>query len=246
MGTSEILHLEEITSTSSYLKELQSDGSITEGFTVYADFQTIGRGQRGNSWESARGLNLMFSTILYPTRVLAKDQFVISQIVSLAIVDVLSKETSGISIKWPNDIYWNDKKITGILIENSIIGDNLSQSIIGVGLNLNQTVFESNAPNPISLKQITDKNYNVREILIAVLNRLQGYYRELKSAEAVREIKKAYKENLFRKNGLYLFEDNSGVFEGLILDVEDSGLLVVRKASGEIAKYAFKEIRYIV
>ena len=236
------IHLQEVTSTSLYLKNLSNVKLLTSGSTVYTDFQTAGRGQKDNSWESARGENLMFSTILYPTGLKADRSFIVSQVISLAIKDVLEKHTAGISIKWPNDIYWKEKKITGILIENDIMGDEVDKIIIGVGINLNQDSFISNAPNPVSLKQITGNSYHVKDILMQVTERLMFYYEKIQSPEI---IKTQYKQSLFRKEGFHRFADEHTTFLAQIYDVEDSGLLVLKLESGEIRKFGFKEIRYV-
>lgn len=238
-----LIHLDEVTSTSSYLKNFSNVKSLEDGTTVYVDFQSAGRGQRGNSWESARGENLMFSTILYPKGLKADRPFIISQIISLAIKDVLDNYTSDISVKWPNDIYWKEKKITGILIENDITGGEVNRMIIGVGLNLNQDTFKSNAPNPVSLKQITGDSYNVEDILAQIIGRMLFYYAQLDFPETIRT---QYKASLFRKEGFHLFADSETSFLARIHDVEDSGLLVLKLESGEIRKFAFKEIRYIL
>lgn len=238
-----LIHLEEVTSTSYYLKSLSHVKTLSDGCTVYTDFQTAGRGQKGNSWESARGENLMFSTILYPVGLKADRPFIVSQIISLAIKDVLERYTTDISIKWPNDIYWKEKKITGILIENTIMGDEVNKIIMGVGINLNQENFISNAPNPVSLKQITGNSYNVKDILVQVIERMLFYYEKLQSPEM---IKTQYWESLFRKEGFHLFEDENTTFLAQIYDVADSGLLVLKLDSGETREFAFKEVRYIL
>lgn len=238
-----LIHLDEITSANIYLKDLSNAKHLADGTTVYVDFQSAGRGQRGNSWESAKGENLLFSTILFPKGLKADRSFIVSQIISLAIKEVLDKYTSDISVKWPNDIYWKEKKITGILIENEIMGDEVSRIILGVGINLNQEVFKSNAPNPVSLKQITGDSYKARDILTQIIDRMLFYYEKLESPEV---IKTQYKASLFRKEGLYLFTDSDTTFLARIHDVEDSGLLVLETESGQIRKFAFKEVKYIL
>lgn len=238
-----LIHLEEVTSTNLYLRSLSNIKTLTDGYAVYADFQSAGRGQKGNSWESEKGENLMFSTILYPVGLKADRPFIVSQIISLAIKDVLERYTTDISIKWPNDIYWKEKKITGILIENTIMGDEVDKIIIGVGINLNQENFISDAPNPVSLKQITGYSYNVKDILVQVIERMLFYYEKLQSPEIIRAL---YKQSLFRKEGLHLFADANTTFIAQIYDIEDSGLLVLKLESGEIRKFAFKEVRYIL
>lgn len=245
MFEAEIIHIDELVSTNSYLRNLPAN-LLSDGTTVYTDFQTAGRGQRGNTWESEKGKNLTFSAILFPKELKAEDQFLISQITSLAIKDVLSKYTKHITIKWPNDIYWKDRKITGILIENDIMGECISQSILGVGININQTEFVSNAPNPVSLKQITHANYNIAEILSDILNCLCNYYKEINDFDKRDEIRTDYKKSLYRREGFYQFEDKDGIFIARIADVENIGLLVLKTIDGEIRSYGFKEIKYIL
>ena len=163
----QIIDLEETDSTNRYLSDL-CDNTPTapiEYTTVTARFQTSGKGQRGNSWESEAGQNLLFSTVLYPRFVEARRQFVLSQIVSLAVKEELDTYTEGISIKWPNDIYWHEKKICGMLIENVLEGNRIGRCIPGIGINLNQTIFRSPAPNPVSLKQITGRDYDAPTVL---------------------------------------------------------------------------------
>ena len=141
-----LIHISETNSTNNYLQTLCARQKVEELTTVVADFQTSGRGQRGNSWESEPLKNLLFSFVLFPDFLEARCQFLISQIISLAIKEELSTYTEDISIKWPNDIYWKEKKICGILIENDLMGRNICQSIAGIGININQEEFYSPAP----------------------------------------------------------------------------------------------------
>lgn len=240
-----IIHIEEIDSTNNLLRSQLLESYLEEGTTITANFQTAGKGQRGNGWESERGHNLLFSMVLYPATIKANEQFIISQIVSLAIADVLSKYTDDISIKWPNDIYWNEKKICGILIENDLMGETLKQSIIGVGLNINQKGFRSNAPNPISLYQITNEEHNRQYILSDIIEHIFLYYNSLKSG-GMSGIREKYKELLFRKQGYYLFNDGEHDFEARINDVENGGLLVLEYRNGETKRFAFKEVKYVL
>ena len=148
-----LVALDETASTNQYLSQLcnQLQESVAELTTVTAEFQTAGKGQRGNTWEAEEGKNLLFSFVLYPSFLEARRQFILSQIVSLAIKEELSRWSDEITIKWPNDIYWKDKKICGILIENDLSGHHIRRSIAGIGININQEVFNSDAPNPVSL-----------------------------------------------------------------------------------------------
>jgi BirA family biotin operon repressor/biotin-[acetyl-CoA-carboxylase] ligase len=226
------------------MRQRQALEVLENGYTVYTHYQTAGRGQRGNFWESARAENLLFSTLFIPDSVKANKQFVISQVISLAIKDVLDKKVSDISIKWPNDIYWKDKKIAGILIENDLIDDFVDQSIIGVGLNLNQTVFQSNAPNPVSLRLITGGKYDAHRLLEEILDRLAYYATLITQKEHVIAI--SYKNALFRKEGYHLFSENEIVFSAKIINIEDTGMLVLETREREIRKYAFKEVSYVL
>ncbi len=238
-----IIYLEETQSTNNYLKDYILNHNQKEETIVVTDFQTAGKGQRGNSWESERGKNLLFSMVIYPDMIKANEQFIISQFVSLAIKDFLNKYTDNISIKWPNDIYWKEQKICGILIENSLIGNTISQSIIGIGININQELFVSDAPNPISLKQITGIDYPLDELLKVLTSFISVYYFNIKNNNAA-PIIKHYKESLFRNNGYYLYNDNNNYFLAKIKDVESNGVLVLETKEGIEKRFAFKEVKY--
>ena len=139
---------------------------------VVADNQTEGRGCGTNRWESERGQNLLFSLMIHPENLPANQQFQISMAISLAIIDALGQMVGDLSIKWPNDIYWRNGKLAGILIENTLKGNLIKDSIIGVGLNVNQRKFHSDAPNPVSLWQITGQETNREQLLKDILQRL--------------------------------------------------------------------------
>src|SRR5680860_150521 len=158
-----IIVLKDVESTNNYANQLILSNA-EEGTVVLAQFQKKGRGQQGNQWESQSGKNLLASIILYPKFLKAGNQFLISKMVSLGLVEYLRHEVRDVSIKWPNDIYIGNKKIAGILIENAIKGRNLFSTVIGVGLNLNQKNFLSDAPNPVSLYQLTGKEYNIKSV----------------------------------------------------------------------------------
>ena len=145
------IHRIEVSSTNTYLKELLTAGvELPELTLVDADFQTGGRGQQQNVWESEADKNLLFSLLCHPTFLPATNQFVLSQAIAVAVQRTLSEYTDGITIKWPNDIYWNDRKICGTLIECNLMGSTIKDCIIGTGINVNQTEFRSDAPNPVS------------------------------------------------------------------------------------------------
>ncbi|OJV39227.1 MAG: biotin--[acetyl-CoA-carboxylase] ligase [Bacteroidia bacterium 43-41] len=241
----QIIRLEETESTNSYLRDLLKSQHLEEGSVVVADFQTAGRGQVGNSWYSDKGDNLLFSLLIYPTGIPANEQFIISRMVSLAIKNTLDQFADDIRIKWPNDIYWKERKIAGILIENSLQGKIIENSIIGIGLNLNQQIFPVELPNPVSLRQITateqDKNY----ILDLLLKEFFLLYRSLQQGEK-QVIEDEYMLDLYRANGYYWYEDANGRFQAEIDNVLPSGHLVLRTLdTNEERIYAFKEVQFI-
>lgn len=242
-----LIFFDELKSTNYFLSEkLKVDNSIAEGLVICADYQTQGRGQATNSWESERGKNLLFSLLLRPINIFASEQFLISQIVALSIKDVLETFLGQqISIKWPNDIYFQEKKIAGILIKNTLCGSTIKESIVGVGLNVNQEIFVSDAPNPISMKLIAQKEFDRRLVLEKILQRFEFYYKDLKEQKCLK-IAEMYKDSLYRKTGFHLFEnDEKGHFLGKIYDVLPTGQLVlVQKDNGQKMIFSFKEIRF--
>lgn len=240
-----ILRVAETASTNSLLRELVIKESLAEGSVVVADFQTAGRGQIGNTWESEAGKNLMFSLVLYPTCIPANRQFLISQIAALSVKEALDLYADHITVKWPNDIYWKDKKICGTLIENDLTGIHISRSISGTGVNLNQERFLSDAPNPVSLCQITGNQYDPREILEQIMEKVTEYYQLLKE-NRTEVLETRYKEALYRKEGLHLFRDKDGDFRARIADIEPNGRLILEDEDGQTRGYLFKEVEYIL
>ena len=192
------IHLNETHSTNSYLRELiMREKEQPEGTVVITDYQTAGRGQKGNSWESERGKNLTFSILLHPNHIPPGKQFILSQLISIAIVGVLKKYDRHFTIKWPNDIYWKEKKIAGMLIEVDLTGSSLSNAIIGIGININQRHFKSDAPNPVSLTQITGKEHNLSELLEKILDSIVDEYNKY-TPDNEEEIRQKYMALLFR------------------------------------------------
>lgn len=240
-----LIHLEETSSTLSYLSELCNRQCLPELTTVVADFQTSGRGQRGNSWESEKKKNLLFSFVLYPSFLEARHQFLLSQIVSLSVKEILNKYAEHISIKWPNDIYWKDKKLCGMLIENDLTGTRITRSIAGIGINLNQDVFHSSAPNPVSIKQITGREHHPVALLASIMERIKAYYLLLQQGETA-AIARRYHEALFRKEGMHPFRDSQEEFMAQIIGVEPDGHLVLQDNADKIHRYIFKEVQYVL
>ena len=240
--------LKETTSTNDYLARLCKESKAKEFYTVIAESQTKGKGQRGNSWESEAGKNLTFSTVLYPTALEANKQFCLSMLAALACHEALDNYIDGFSIKWPNDIYWKDKKIGGILIENELEGKYIVQTIIGIGLNINQEVFYSDAPNPVSLKQILGVEVKLQEVLMKVVHGIIGGYRQLETNFDVtlQAISTLYRKHLYRREGLHPYRDAQGEFLAEYQHVELDGHLVLKDEQGTLRRYAFKEVNFIL
>lgn len=238
-----IIHIQETTSTNDYLQQKIKNELLEEGSVVVCDFQTQGRGAANNKWESEKNKNLLFSMLLYPDFVEIKKQFIISQVVSLGLVDYLNTITSGFTVKWPNDIYWQDEKIAGILIENNLRNNFLSESIIGIGLNINQMKFLSDAPNPVSLKNIMGFDYDLGIVLTDVQKSIFARYLQLLQGGTSR-IQKDYKKAMYRNEGFYLYEDKNGVFLAKIHQVKEEGFLVLETENKEKRQYAFKEVLF--
>lgn len=200
-----IIRIKETDSTNTLIKTMPA---VMHGTVVVAENQTAGRGQRGNSWEAEPGMNLTFSLLLEPEHIPARRQFAISRAVALAITDCLShwlrNSADDIAIKWPNDIYVGDRKICGILIENSLQGDRICRSIVGVGLNVNQTVFRSDAPNPVSMAQIAGFGFDLDTLLADVVTTILSYFNAEDCSEGTVS-EREYAERLWRRNGFHRY-----------------------------------------
>ena len=239
------MYISSTNSTNSLAKELLAKGEWPQSERyIYAGYQTAGRGQTGNGWESAPNENLLCSILLPPNKNLYFLNIAVSVAICRVIKSVLSQRSglcSVLAIKWPNDIYYNDKKLAGILLENAIIGSEVKYVIAGIGLNVNQTEFVSDAPNPVSLKQITGKEYNIDQWmkdLFEAINSVLNEPEELVWSE--------YKAHLYRREGYWSFEDQKGRFEAHIEDVLPTGEIVLRDKNGQIHQYGFKQIKYIL
>ena len=205
---------------------------------VVADYQTAGRGCGTNTWESERGKNLLFSLLIHPAEVPVVKQFRISMAISLAILDTLEQHIGDVSIKWPNDIYWRNGKLGGILIENRLQGGCIKDCIIGVGLNVNQEQFHSDAPNPVSLKRIHGQETEREQLLSDILVRFDEYLTQ--------DLKARYLSRLYRRKGFHPYADKEGAFMAEIIDVEDDGHLLLRDDNGHDRRYAFKEVQFVI
>lgn len=236
-----IIKLKEVDSTNLYANKLPAE--TEEGTVVLAEFQAKGRGQGSNFWESSEGKNLTFSIILKPSFIKVYEQFYLSKIISLAVSDFISLYTQNVSVKWPNDIYIGDKKVAGILIENAIERDFIKTSIIGLGININQEAFMSEAPNPVSIKQQTGDDYDLSEMLDVFLNIFDYRYEMLKEQDFT-TIDENYTDILYRKGISAVFYAEGERFTGIINGVEETGELLITDNSGKTRKFLHKEVEF--
>ena len=241
-----VLHeFDTLDSTNRYATKLLGEGKPAEGAIVLTYDQYAGKGQATNKWESAPKKNLTFTTILYPKFLPARKQFLLNQVVSLSVLDTLQQYVgAGVSIKWPNDIYVFDKKITGILIQNSLKGSTLQSTIIGTGINVNQKKFVSDAPNPTSIALEIGKEVDLGEVLTTFCQQLEQNYLQLK-ANQTEQLQQRYLNNLFRFKKTEFYQRMDGtIFKGQIIGVTEIGKLMIKTMDGT-EEFAFKEVKYI-
>lgn len=239
-----VIELDSTHSTNSWIAE--HDTELTAPTLVYALEQTAGRGQRGNSWEAEPSKNLTASAFVVPDGVESFRQFVISEAVALAVTDLLADFGVVAKVKWPNDIYVGDKKICGILIEHSIMGRQIMRTIAGVGVNINQQEFLSDAPNPVSVLQLTGKNHEIADVAKALGEKIDSRMAQI--AEEGR-VHAEFLSKLWRGDGrLYPFRDvaRNEEINARIEDIAPDGILSLRTDEGDLRKYAFKEVEFIL
>jgi len=234
--------IQETASTNELLWKMLRENTLAEGFVVRTDFQTAGKGQIGNLWESESGKNLLFSMALFPQKIRPDQQFLISQLVSVSIKKVLDEYVDDVTVKWPNDIYWKDKKLAGILIENSLQGRQIKFAVVGIGLNVNQTEFVSNAPNPISLRQIAGKRIARNSLLKKICQNIMDVYHHLD----VEKLQMEYADMLFRKDGFHTFKADGELFQARIFAVHTDGRLELETAEREYQSFYFKEVSFVI
>ena len=237
----QIIHLIETESTNQLLRSLSEAGTLPNKSVIWADYQTKGRGQAGNSWESESGKNLLCSILYYPERLLANRAFRVLEMAALSVKYTLNKYISDISVKWPNDIYWKDQKISGILIENDLTGHLITRSIIGIGINLNQTVFKDGSPNPISLSIITGNTYDREKILFLLLAEFVSLTKEFKD-KGDDNLHQKYCTALYRRDGFHAYQDAAGCFKARIHTIDPSGQLILERQDCQLSTYNFKEV----
>lgn len=240
--------LEETDSTNSYVSAHAAE--LDDMTLVAAHSQTRGRGQRGNSWESEPGKNLTLTLFHRPSAFEARRQFSISEAAAMAVVDFLASERITAMVKWPNDIYVSDRKICGILIEHSVMGQNIENTRIGIGININQEKFISDAPNPVSMINILRRETDLNDATARL-----GVFLELRLAEAAdpvaaANLHTAFLRRLWRHDGAahpFRIRETGRGFRGVIETVQPDGYLIVRDdESGDQLRFAFKEVEFLL
>jgi birA, biotin-[acetyl-CoA-carboxylase] ligase region len=233
-----MIHIEETDSTNRWLQNQANHPR--DSVVVWTDYQTAGRGCGTNTWESEHGKNLLFSMLIHPTAIPASRQFLISMAISVSIAKVISRYVNNVTIKWPNDIYVGDRKICGILIENRLQGNSIKDSIIGVGLNVNQLRFVSDAPNPVSLANLTGRLFDTEALLHELLETFDAEWEDLEG------VRSRYIPLLYRRTGFHRYRDALGEFFAELVTVEDDGHLLLRQIDGSGHRYAFKEVQFVI
>ncbi|HSU28330.1 MAG TPA: biotin--[acetyl-CoA-carboxylase] ligase [Chitinophagaceae bacterium] len=244
------VELQSVDSTNNYARSLVKDGSAQDGMAIFAHEQTAGKGQRGNSWQSEKDSSIALSILVSPLTLGIKDQFQLNACVAVSLYRFFSayagEETT---IKWPNDLYWQDRKAGGILIENiigSVPGKSSTSawkwSIIGIGININETKFPSSLPNPVSLRQITGKTFHPLQLAKELCKELNDGYAQL-SGGHYQKIYEQYNEHLYKKNQLVKLKKGNRVFEASILAVTKAGKLLTKHSIEE--EFDFGEVQWM-
>ena len=239
-----IVKLNAINSTNTYLKELAKAAEISSWTVVTAEFQTFGRGQVQTKWESDKGKNLICSILVNLKDFKVKNQFYLNCAISLGIFEALKHyDLPQLKIKWPNDIMAVNKKIAGILIENSLVHDTIYRVVIGIGLNVNQERFPKNLPKAISMKNILSKELDREVILKLIINSLKAQI-DLLERNKFEFLHQNYEHELFKKDKVQMFEEEGNKFLGKILGVTSQGKLRIEKENETVTEYNFKEIKF--
>jgi BirA family biotin operon repressor/biotin-[acetyl-CoA-carboxylase] ligase len=240
-----LIRLSAVDSTNNFLKRMVSNSEpLAEGTVIMADNQYAGRGQQENIWHAEPGLNLTASIFLKPVFLPVDRQFRLNMAISIAVRNALkTRGTEHIAIKWPNDIYYLERKLGGILIENSISGSRYKSAIIGIGLNVNQITFNPNqVKTAVSLNEILQENVNLIELLAEICSHIEGQYLRLKGNSD--DLTTDYLSGLYKFGQIAAFKDKEGSFQGVIEDVTPGGALVIATERG-IRIYSFKEVEFI-
>jgi BirA family biotin operon repressor/biotin-[acetyl-CoA-carboxylase] ligase len=236
-----LIHLETVGSTNLHASDLLSGKKLSEPTVILSDFQTEGKGQGSNHWESEPAKNILASVVVFPVKIKAKEQFFISKITAIAIRELLSEHISHVKIKWPNDILVNNLKISGILIENILKSDLIWSSVIGIGININQSEFPLPAT---SLKKEKGREYDRIQLLNHFLDTFHFWFEILMSRDFAR-IDLEYYKNLYGFQEWRRFSWGGVEFEAFIEGVEADGYLVLKAGDGKIFKFGFREVELL-
>ena len=242
----DIRHFESLNSTNLYAQELLSKSTPIDGTVISTYDQYAGRGQLDSRWESQPGKNLSLSIILYPTFLLPSQQFKLSQAISIGVRNFMARfvPDDRAVIKWPNDIYVGQRKIAGILIQNTLTGKRIQSTIVGIGINVNQKQFSERVPNPTSLTIETGKEFQLDEIIPLLLSNIESAYLLLKNGDWV-DLQNDYLQHFYRVNELASYKDQAGQpFQGTISGVSAAGHLIVQ-SDGVERRFAMKEITFV-
>ncbi|MEC9209657.1 MAG: biotin--[acetyl-CoA-carboxylase] ligase [Bacteroidota bacterium] len=235
-----IVKLSDVDSTNNYALSLRESTAFKEGLIIVSDYQKKGKGQRENYWESEKGTNLLISVVIEPCISIEK-QFDLSKIAAFSVMDFLYVLGIESKIKWPNDILVGNKKIAGILIQNVLCKNIITHSVIGIGLNVNQFVFEVYMPKATSLKLEMKKNFVLEEIQNELLSSMQNRIQAYRSGK---ESEMEYLNALFQKDKVAVFESKSQKFNGIIRGITDRGLIII-ETENSIKKFDLKEIKML-
>ncbi len=240
--------IDRVDSTNAFVRRMIDESKAGEGTVIMAREQYAGRGQGENTWHSQAGMNLTFSLVLEPVFLPPHKQFILNKAIALAVMNSVKQSLSSetiTSIKWPNDIYAGIRKIAGILIEHTIMGNSLKHSIIGIGVNLNQQEFPTNLPNPVSLKQLTGLDHENEKFLESTCQNLDLEYSRLIRGE-FNSINNDYNSSLFGYGSDLEFTSGSSLFTGRIKSVDDLGRLLIMTQDGKIRIFNHGEISFHV
>lgn len=243
----EIIFVDEAGSTNTLMAETDRSNPLPHGAVIAARRQTAGRGQRGNSWEAAPGLNITMSVMLRPEGVEASGQFALSEAVALGVALATEREMGGdiyIKVKWPNDIYAGDQKLCGILIENALSGRRIVRCIAGVGVNVNQTLWLSDAPNPVSMASLAGRTFDVEALTARIAAEILAMVSLSSTPEGRARLHELYISRLWRGTGYHRWHEAASGrdFEACIEQIAPTGHITLRERSGAMGVYAFKEV----
>ena len=241
-----IIEIGRVDSTNLYAERLVNEQNVPEGTIILTHEQTAGKGQGENVWLSEPFKNLTISMILHPRFLPVDQQFLLNEAVSLGVIDFIHTllPQGSCKVKWPNDICYKSSKLAGILINNTISGSSFDTSIIGIGININQTRFDPALPNPISVKQLISKETDIGQGLIALIGKLDHRYDQLTKGYS-ELLRQEYKDNLLGIDQERKFKKDLDVFNGFIRDVDLFGRLIIETADNKRLTFSHREVEFL-